>query len=191
MDGRACFAEKKVNTIAGLANMSVPLTPSQENYLEWIYRIAQTGPVHVGDLAKKMGVRIPSVSRAVSTLDKAGLVVHRPYGTIELTQDGEDIGRAIVRRDECLTRLLVEVLGLDPKQADPEVHRIEHVLSDEVLARLEVLVEFATASDAWMRRLHLRLAGKRRPASETGGRIGAAQMHAGRASEKTNNREEQ
>jgi len=163
----------------------VRLTPSQENYLEWIYRTWQSGrPVRVGDLATKLGVKLPSVSRAISQLAKSGLVRHDAYGLIELTESGQAAGRAIVRRDECLTRLLVDVLGMTPEQADPEVHRLEHVLDDDVLHRLEVLVDFATSSEAWIRRLQHRI----RLHTETAEgspevSVGATSMHAGLSSE--------
>jgi DtxR family Mn-dependent transcriptional regulator len=124
------------------------LTPSQENYLEWIYRFSQDGPVRVRDLAAKVGVKDPSASRAVTGLVKSGLVRHEVYGRIELTDEGRRVGEAIVRRGYCLTSLLVEILGMDQAEADCEVHRLEHVLGEEVLSRLEILVEFAGTSPA-------------------------------------------
>jgi len=161
------------------------LTPSQENYLEWIYRFSQDGPVRVRDLSAKVGVKDPSASRAIGGLVKSGLVHHEAYGKIELTEEGRRVGEAIVRRDDCLTRLLVEILGMEPAEADSEVHRLEHVLGDEVLARLEVLVEFAGTSAAWVRRLQHRIRTEAQRVEGTGGyRIGATHMHAGSATEK-------
>ncbi|MBZ0254586.1 metal-dependent transcriptional regulator [bacterium] len=132
-------------------------TPSQENYIEWIFRLSQQGSVSSSQLADKLGVKRSSVTKAIDALTKKGLVAHKPFGCIELTSDGVSLGRAMVRRDECLTELLVKILGMTPEEADPEVHRLEHVLSDSVLARLEVLVDFASLSDAWIKRLHHRI----------------------------------
>ncbi len=160
-------------------------TPSQENYVEWIYRMSAEGPVRPALLAEKLGVKRPSATRAVASLVKKGLVSHKPYGEIVLTPDGEALGRAIVRRDECLTALLVRVLGMEPEQADPEVHRLEHVLSDDVLERLEVLVAFASSSEAWLRRLHLRIANSRLDSSSQGAfQAGRSDIHQGAPSEK-------
>lgn len=165
--------------------MSKTLTASQENYLEWIYRFSEKGAVRVRDLADKLGVRLPSVSRAISTLAKERLVKHESYGKIELTDEGRLVGQNIVRRDECLTRFLVSVLGMDQSAADPEVHRLEHVLSDDVLARLEILTEFAESSPAWIKRLHYRLSSVPSPeVGEDAYRVGEGQVHAGLASEK-------
>jgi Mn-dependent DtxR family transcriptional regulator len=161
------------------------LTPSQENYLEWIFRFSQSGPVRLRDLSAKVGVKEPSASRAIAGLVESGLVHHEAYGKIELTEEGRRAGEAIVRRDDCLTRLLVELLGMDPREADAEVHRLEHVLGDEVLARLEVLVAFAASSPAWVRRLQHRIRTEAQTTEGTGGyRIGATHMHAGSSTEK-------
>lgn len=132
-------------------------TPAQENYIEKIYRMSATQPVKPSVLADSLGVKRASVTRLTKTLVDKGLVLHKSHGAIRLTPLGEELAKAIVRRDECLTRLLVEVCGMDPKQADPEVHRLEHIISDEVLLRLETLVDFAKSSDEWVRKLKERI----------------------------------
>jgi Mn-dependent DtxR family transcriptional regulator len=84
-----------------------------------------------------------------------------------------------------LTELLVTILDMRPEAADPEVHRLEHVLSDEVLARLEALVSFASSSDAWLKRLHHRIATARcERRREAGFAAGLSDIHQGLASEK-------
>lgn len=161
------------------------LTPSQENYLEWIYRLADKGPVRIKDLAERMNVKLPSVSRAVKGLTESGLVIHKSYSNIDLTNEGREVGQGIIRRDECLTRLLVQILGMTPGEADPEVHRLEHVLGEEVLRRLEILVDFALSSEAWMKRLKHRI---RSDISQLGQdphfRVGETIVHGGHEREK-------
>jgi Mn-dependent DtxR family transcriptional regulator len=160
-------------------------SPSEENYLEWLYRFSKDGPVRSSDLAKKLGIKQPSVTRAISTLKKKGLVRHEPRGILELTEEGEALGKAIVQRDKCLTDLLVKVLDMPPATADMEVHRLEHVLSDDVLVRLEALVEFAVSSPAWLKRLHLRVNHSPQP-EPSGGRffVGQTPIHSGLPQEK-------
>ena len=160
-------------------------TPSEENYIEWIYRLSEKGPVRPAQLAEEMGVRRPSATRMIASLAKKTLVHHEPYGEVTLTVEGKALGKAIVRRDDCLTDLLVTVLDMRPEAADPEVHRLEHVLSDDVLARLEVLVGFASSSEAWLKRLHHRIATARcKPAKGAGFAAGLSDIHRGLASEK-------
>ncbi len=161
------------------------LTGSQENYLEWVYRLSLEGPVHLRNLAEKVGVRLPSASRAVSGLALKGLVKHEKYGSVALTAEGESVGQEIVRRDQCLTQFLVEVLAMNPSEADPVVHRMEHVIDSEVLNRLEVLVEFALSSPAWVRRLHHRMQERATPGpSDVDYQVGEARVHGGAKQEK-------
>jgi Mn-dependent DtxR family transcriptional regulator len=133
------------------------LTPSQENYLGAIHELAAAGPVQVKDLAARVGVRLPSVTRAVGALARRGLVSH----------------------EACLRRLLTDLLGMEPAEAGPEVNRLEHMLSEEVLSRLEILNDFALSSDAWIRRLRVRLQGRGRSGPGLYYRVGAARAHAG------------
>lgn len=165
--------------------MASALTASQENYLEWIFRFSEKGPVHVRDIAHKLGVKLPSVSRAVSALTRAGMVTHESYGTIHLTEQGRAAGRAIVRRDECLTRLLVNVLGMTPEAADSEVNRMEHVVGDDALLRLEALVGALRASEAWRADFEQRLQAVRALWGEpSASPIGGTPVHAGSLYEK-------
>ena len=135
----------------------VQLTPSQENYLEWISRLSGDGPVHNSAVAEKIGVSLPSVSRAIKGLARLGLVEHKSYGSIKLTAHGKKLAEELERRHKCLTRLLVDVLGFSAEKAAAEVHRLEHVVSYDVLKRLETLVDFAISSEAWIKRLRLRM----------------------------------
>ena len=162
-------------------------TPSEENYLEWIYRFSQSGPVRPSDIADKLGVKRPSVSRAISSLVRKGMLKDGPRGRLELTLKGEEIGKAVVRRDKCLTALLVDVLGMPAEAADAEVHRLEHVLGDDVLRRMEILISFAKSSPAWLKRLRLRI-DQAPPAAgdeEEGYRVGLTPIHSGLQQEKS------
>jgi Mn-dependent DtxR family transcriptional regulator len=159
------------------------LTPSQENYLEWVYRFSLYGEVRVSDIAKKLGVSLPSVSRAVSTLSDMDLIIHESYGKISLTERGREAGRSIVRRDECITRLLVDVLGMQADSADKEVHRLEHMISPDVLIRLEALVEHAVESEEWLAALESKIL-QNLGSEPAGVEIGMSPVHKGNPDEK-------
>lgn len=160
-------------------------TPAQENYIETIYRMSATEKVKPSLLADRLGVRRASVTRLVKTLVNKGLVHHRSHGSIVLTPLGEQLGKGIVRRDACLTRLLVHVCGMPPERADPEVHRLEHAVGDEVLVRLEALVNFACSAEQWCNEVKKQAeeAWAKHP-SPSPGPLGRAPIHQGRAHEK-------
>ena len=159
------------------------LTPSQENYLEAICLMAEDGPVRPGKLAARLGLSMPSISRAIRGLAAAGLVSHQPYGRIEPTADGWRVGREIIARDDLLTRLLTSVLGMSPADADPHVHQLEHLIEEDVLERLEVLVEFFSSHNEMLEDLQtwIKRRPRRRRASRRHGRV---TLHAGRLKEK-------
>ncbi|MEK7468903.1 MAG: metal-dependent transcriptional regulator [Planctomycetota bacterium] len=140
--------------------MTTRLTASQENYLEHILNLGRSAPVRVRDIAEAAGVRLPSVSKAIGRLVDAGLARHEAYGRVEITDKGLRAARSVARRDECLTRLLVDVLGMPPARAAADVCRLEHSLGADVLERLEALVAHASspASAAWRRGLARKLA---------------------------------
>lgn len=135
--------------------MATELTASQENYLELIFGLSQRGPVRVSEIAQVAGVRLPSVTKAIGKLAEAGLVRHESYGKVEITQQGQEAARSVVRRDDCLSRLLTEVLALPKEWAAEEVCRLEHVISQEMLLRLEALVDHACEkkSARWLKGL--------------------------------------
>ncbi|MCE9581522.1 MAG: metal-dependent transcriptional regulator [Planctomycetes bacterium] len=160
--------------------MATRLTASQENYLEHILRLGRSAPVRVRDIAGAAGVRLPSVSKAIGRLVDAGLARHEAYGRVEITQRGLRAARLVARRDECLTRLLVDVLGMAPDRAAAEVCRLEHSLDSDVLARLEALVVHAAspASATWRRGLAKRLAALPDPRVEREDvRVGVVEPH--------------
>ena len=158
------------------------LTPSQENYLEHILQLSERGRgrVRIREIAEAAGVKLPSVTKAVGKLAEDGFVRHQAYGTVEITEAGIKAAQAVVRRDDCLMGLLVDVLNMDEDTAKAEVCRLEHVLGVEVLTRLEVLVSEATNSKSrrWLTSLHERLeySCPRRRVSK-GTQVGTASLH--------------
>ena len=160
-------------------------TPAQENYVEAIYYLSLKGPVRPSALASALGVKRASVSKFIGRLVSQGLVTHVPRGELSLTDAGLELAKSILKRDQCLTRLLVEVCNMTPEEAEPEVHRLEHVISDPVLFRLEKLVEFACSSSAWLKRLHLRMDVKQTSSKDQQAMmVGSTEVHQGNKRDK-------
>lgn len=160
--------------------MEYHLTPSQENYLEHIFRLSKGGSVRMREIAAAAGVRLPSVSRAIARLTEAGLVRHPAYGSVEITAEGVRAAQSVVRRDACLAGLLEEVLQMNPDEAAAEVCRLEHVVGESVLARLEILVEHVRApqSKAWHKGLKRKLEkNASRAGTKPAARVGTANPH--------------
>lgn len=131
--------------------------------------LAAKGRVRPVDLALSAGVKLPSVTRAVNKLASQGLVQHKHYGTIELTPKGRLAARRIVKRDKCITDFLTHVLKMNPNKAEAEACRLEHVLSNDVLIRLQVIIDFFGREADVNQKLHraIKLVNKNSPAEGT------------------------
>jgi DtxR family Mn-dependent transcriptional regulator len=124
---------------AGLGRIrSVPTGyhPPLEEYLETIHDLAEAGtPVIQARIAERLGRAAPSVSEMLDRLQADGYV-ERDGRKLELTGKGRTIAEGVVRKHRLAERLLVDVIGLEWHKAHLEAGRWEHVISDEVEARL-------------------------------------------------------
>lgn len=112
------------------------MTQSLEDYLETIYLlIKDTGSACVRDVAKSLGVKMPSVVKALHELKSLELVNQEPYSSIELTKKGERLAKSVLSRHELLKNFLIR-LGVNPETADEDACRMEHILSAETLDKI-------------------------------------------------------
>jgi DtxR family Mn-dependent transcriptional regulator len=120
-----------------------PLTSVMEDYLEAIYDLDRSRKVvRVKDIARKMDVKMPSVTSMLKTLNERNFVNYEKYEYVELTEQGADIGREIRRRHEVIREFLTEILKIDFRTADEDACRMEHALSSSTLESLADFMEF-------------------------------------------------
>ena len=63
-----------------------------EDYAKAIYALEQReGPVSTNSLAERLGVTAGSASGMLKRLDELGLVEHRPYRGVSLTENGRRV----------------------------------------------------------------------------------------------------
>jgi len=119
------------------------LTASQEDYLEAIYHIsAKKMAARAKDISQYLSVRASSVTGALRTLGKLGLINYAPYDIITLTAEGHTVAEEIVQRHEALERFLVNVLGVDAKEADEAACKMEHAVPKAIIDRLVKYSEY-------------------------------------------------
>jgi DtxR family transcriptional regulator, Mn-dependent transcriptional regulator len=119
------------------------LTSAMEDYLEAIYHLERERRIaRVRDIAKRLGVKMSSVSSALKSLGARGLIQYDPHQYITLTEPGIEKARQIVRKHEILKRFLIRVLKIDESTAEDNACRIEHHLDPEVIEQLIRFVEF-------------------------------------------------
>ncbi|KAB3526249.1 metal-dependent transcriptional regulator [Alkaliphilus serpentinus] len=112
---------------------------SMELYLETIHILEKShGHAHGVEIAKRLGVSKPSVSRAMNYLKEKGLVNKEAYGTITLTTKGKELSRQVYTNHKLISLFLEDSLGLTVNEADENACKMEHVLSDRMLEAIEV-----------------------------------------------------
>jgi len=110
--------------------------PPVEEYLETIQSLTEEGtPVIQARIAERIGRSAPSVSEMLDRLAADGYI-ERAGRTINLTDQGRSLADSVIRKHRLAERLLVDVIGLPWHKAHLEAGRWEHVISDEVEARL-------------------------------------------------------
>jgi DtxR family Mn-dependent transcriptional regulator len=121
------------------------LTDAIQDYLKEIYKLQHAdAPVSVTALAREQGVAPGSASEMVKKLAALELVDHEPYKGVRLTPAGERVALEIIRHHRLLELYLAETLGLDVDSVHDEADRLEHVLSEELEARIDRALGFPT-----------------------------------------------
>jgi DtxR family Mn-dependent transcriptional regulator len=121
------------------------LTDAIQDYLREIYKLGENSArVSVTALAKQQGVSPASASAMVKKLAALELAVHEPYRGIALTAAGERVALEVIRHHRLLELYLAETLGLHVDEVHDEAERLEHVLSEELEARIDKALGFPT-----------------------------------------------
>jgi DtxR family transcriptional regulator, Mn-dependent transcriptional regulator len=105
-----------------------------QDYAKAIYALELRGgeAVSTNALAERLGVTPASASGMVKRLGELGLVEHRPYRGVSLTENGRRVALEVMRHHRLLELYLFESLGLPWDRVHEEAEVLEHVLSEEL-----------------------------------------------------------
>ncbi|EDY81213.1 FeoA domain family [Verrucomicrobiia bacterium DG1235] len=119
-------------------------TSTVENYIKKIYTLqfeqGEGGNVSMGDLASSLDITPGTATTMVKSLAKTGLVGYVPRVGVQLTKEGEQLALLVLRRHRLVELFLVKVLGMDWHEIHDEAEALEHVISDRVLERIDLLL---------------------------------------------------
>lgn len=115
-------------------------TPAVEDYLKTIYSLHERDAesVTTSRLAERLGLAASSVSGMLPRLTAQGLIEHRRYGGITLTDAGTAIALKIVRRHRLMEMFLVTHLAYRWDEVHREAEVLEHAVSDLLIERIDV-----------------------------------------------------
>lgn len=115
------------------------LSESLEDYIEAIAElIAVNGHAHTKEIAEKLNVKMPSVTGALRQLAKKNYITYSTHFPVCLTREGAVIAEQVMRRHRELKRFFTAILGLPSQQAEETACRIEHIVTEETLARFVI-----------------------------------------------------
>ena len=116
------------------------LHASGEDYLETILVLQKKlGMVRSVDVARHMEMSKPSVCHAEATLRDGGFLTMDKDHFLHLTDVGREVAEKIYERHCFFTEQLIAA-GVDPKTAETDACRIEHIISDESFSQLKEAV---------------------------------------------------
>jgi len=122
-----------------------PLSEAIQDYLKGIYKLQEgDGRVTITAVARTQGVSPASASAMVKKLAALGLAEHEPYHGARLTGAGERVAVEVIRHHRLLELYLAQTLGLDVDAVHEEADRLEHVISEELEARIDKALGFPT-----------------------------------------------
>jgi DtxR family Mn-dependent transcriptional regulator len=121
------------------------LSDAIQDYLKKLYHLqANGGRVTVTALAREQQVSPASASAMVKKLAALDLVEHAPYRGVRLTPAGEQVAVEVIRHHRLLELYLARTLGLHVDDVHDEAERLEHVLSEELEARIDSALGYPT-----------------------------------------------
>ena len=131
--------------------MEKTLSAATEDYLKTILHLREEAPIGAASeaittqaIATRLEVAAPSATAMIKKLAALGLVRHTPYRGVELTGEGEKIALEVTRHHRLSESFLTEILGLEWDKAHEEAEKWEHVLSEEVEARMAAMLGHPT-----------------------------------------------
>ena len=116
-----------------------------QDYVREIYKLeVDGGRVSTSALAERRGVSAPSATAMVKRLAALGLAEHQRYRGVLLTDAGRRVALEVIRHHRLLEQYLVDTLGVPLDEVHAEADRLEHVLSEELEARIDESLGFPT-----------------------------------------------
>lgn len=120
-------------------------TQAVEDYLKHVYELSRDcGRVTTTLLAERAGVTPASVTGMVKKLAEMRLVVHEPYQGVVLTEAGQRIALEVLRHHRLIELYLAQALGVPWDAVHDEAEKWEHVLSEDLEARMDQQLGYPT-----------------------------------------------
>ncbi len=114
------------------------LTAAEENYIKTIFHLQQVdGNVSTNDVALKLNTKAASVSDMLKKLNAKEIVHYEKYKGFTLSNQGQKIALAIVRKHRLWEYFLVEKLQFGWDEVHDIAEELEHITSRVLVEKLD------------------------------------------------------
>lgn len=119
------------------------ISSTVEDYLKAFLKMEDRNErASTSSVARHLSVADASVTDMLRRLQKAGLLEYKPYYGATLTPEGRTIALQMLRRHRLIELFLHQVMGFGWEQVHDEAERLEHVVSDFFLERIDALLGY-------------------------------------------------
>jgi len=113
------------------------ITHSAAHHLLAIQELTgERGYARVTDVARHLDITTGSASTNLKSLKHKGFVEEDDNRFLKLSGEGQQLATAILHRREVLLSFFSEVLGVDPKLAEVDACKTEHLLSKQTTDKM-------------------------------------------------------
>ncbi len=114
------------------------LSISEENHIKHIFHLQESfATVSTNQLAQKLQTKAASVTDMLKKLSAKEIIQYEAYKGFALTDDGNKIALAIVRKHRLWEYFLSETLGFDWDKIHDIAEQLEHIDSVELINKLD------------------------------------------------------
>ncbi|APT84117.1 metal-dependent transcriptional regulator [Corynebacterium aquilae] len=120
--------------------MDVSSLPEKtQDYLKTVFFIGERSdtPASLSAIANEMGQKPSTTSEAIKRLAERGLVHHERYLGVTLTEQGQRLALAMVRRHRLIEMFLCQTLGYTWDEVHDEAEILEHAITETLLDRID------------------------------------------------------
>jgi len=122
----------------------MPLSQTEENYIKEIFKLSEKteGCISTNAIADAKETSAASVTDMVKKLAQKGYVEYIRYKGSQLTERGNEVAKALIRKHRLWEVFLVKQLNFNWDEVHDIAEQLEHVQSEALTERLDAFLEF-------------------------------------------------
>lgn len=118
---------------------------TRENYLKALFHLGtEKGEVTINELAKHLGLKMPSVTSMIKRLSEEKLLKYEKYKPFKLTEKGRKEAAGIIRKHRLTEMFLVEIMKFGWEEVHDIAEQMEHLKSDTFFKKIDEMLGHPT-----------------------------------------------